>query len=78
MIVKTFIILGVIENECVDEIILDPQKISIRYIRTWFFLDVLSSIPMDYLFLLMGKGSKDESLQIVHAGLLINKFKICS
>lgn len=32
------------------EIILDPEKIK-KYLRTWFVVDFVSSIPVDYIFL---------------------------
>ena len=27
-----------------------------HYIRTWFFLDLLSSIPLDYIYLIFSGG----------------------
>ena len=37
------------------EIILDPEKIK-KYLRTWFVVDFVSSIPVDYIFLIVEKG----------------------
>ena len=35
-----------------EQVIIDPRLIAKHYIRTWFFLDLLSSIPLDYIFLI--------------------------
>ena len=43
---------GVLINEYEDEITLEPGKIARHYLRTWFIVDILSSIPIDYLFLI--------------------------
>ena len=36
-----------------------PKLIAIEYIKTWFFLDFLSSIPVDYIFLILDSGILD-------------------
>ncbi|KOB66462.1 putative hyperpolarization-activated ion channel isoform 1, partial [Operophtera brumata] len=38
-----------------------------HYLRTWFFLDLISSIPLDYIFLIFNQDFS-ESFQILHAG----------
>ena len=35
-----------------EQVIIDPVLIAKHYIRTWFFLDLISSIPLDYIFLI--------------------------
>ena len=40
-----------------EQVIIDPVLIAKHYIRTWFFLDLLSSIPLDYIFLIMSVGN---------------------
>ncbi|XP_029412828.1 potassium/sodium hyperpolarization-activated cyclic nucleotide-gated channel 3 isoform X3 [Nannospalax galili] len=35
------------------EILLAPRAIRIRYLRTWFLVDLISSIPVDYIFLVV-------------------------
>ena len=40
-----------------EQVIIDPVLIAKHYIRTWFFLDLLSSIPLDYIFLIFSAGS---------------------
>ncbi|KAJ8274080.1 hypothetical protein COCON_G00087050 [Conger conger] len=32
------------------EIMLDPKKIKTKYLKTWFIVDFVSSIPVDYIF----------------------------
>ena len=59
---------GIIADNFADEIILEPHEIARRYVRTWFLLDLVSSIPLDYFILLF---SPDASLsQLLHAGIL--------
>ncbi|THD24629.1 Hyperpolarization activated cyclic nucleotide-gated potassium channel [Fasciola hepatica] len=41
---------GIIRNDFVDDIILNPSEIAREYLRTWFALDLLSTLPIDYLF----------------------------
>uniref|UniRef100_A0A1I8IEK9 Cyclic nucleotide-binding domain-containing protein n=1 Tax=Macrostomum lignano TaxID=282301 RepID=A0A1I8IEK9_9PLAT len=56
----------VIRNDFADEIILDPRQIARYYVRSWFLLDLVSSIPMDYIFLALNQRSN--VTQLVHAG----------
>eukprot|EP00094_Tigriopus_californicus_P003060 TCALIF_02947-PA protein Name:"Similar to Hcn4 Potassium/sodium hyperpolarization-activated cyclic nucleotide-gated channel 4 (Rattus norvegicus)" AED:0.12 eAED:0.14 QI:2146/0.5/0.64/0.88/0.75/0.76/17/172/761 len=55
-----------------EQVIIDPKLIAKHYIKTWFFLDLLSSIPLDYIFLIFnsirGTDEYTESFQILHAG----------
>ena len=51
-----------------EQVIIDPVLIAKHYIRTWFFLDLLSSIPLDYIFLIFSAGSN----VIIHTYLLSN------
>ncbi|XP_071168792.1 potassium/sodium hyperpolarization-activated cyclic nucleotide-gated channel 2-like isoform X4 [Mytilus edulis] len=63
---------GVIVNDFADEIILDPKLIARHYIKSWFFLDLLSSIPMDYIFLLWDA----EANQLFHAGRALRMLRL--
>lgn len=40
-----------------EQVILDPKLIARHYLRTWFFLDLISSIPLDYIFLIFNQVS---------------------
>jgi len=69
---------GIIADNFADEIILEPRQIAKHYLKTWFLLDLISSIPLDYIILLF---SPDANLtQLLHAGdtvelLFINNFE---
>ena len=51
-----------------EQVIIDPRLIARHYIRTWFFLDLVSSIPLDYVFLifnsLTGNAVRDKFIFI--------------
>ncbi|KAH8877497.1 Potassium/sodium hyperpolarization-activated cyclic nucleotide-gated channel 4 [Schistosoma japonicum] len=57
---------GVVANDYADEIILNPKEIARHYLKSWFVLDFISSIPMDYLYLIFNK--KDHYNQFFSAG----------
>lgn len=40
---------GVLIHGTPNKFILDPKKIAIRYARTWFLIDLVSSFPFDYV-----------------------------
>ncbi|CAL1262796.1 unnamed protein product [Larinioides sclopetarius] len=58
---------GIMQQDNSEQVILDPKEIARTYIRTWFFLDLLSSIPFDYIFLIFNQGYGD-NYQLLHAG----------
>ena len=35
---------------------MEPGAIAVNYVKTWFCLDLLSSIPVDYIFLVLDSG----------------------
>jgi hypothetical protein len=43
-------------------VILEPKLIAAEYMKTWFFLDLLSSLPVDYIFLILDSGLLDSTL----------------
>ncbi|TPP66503.1 Cyclic nucleotide and voltage-activated ion channel [Fasciola gigantica] len=57
---------GVVTNDYADEIILNPKEIARHYLKSWFVLDCISSIPMDYIYLIFNK--KDHYNQFFSAG----------
>ncbi|KAF8567963.1 hypothetical protein P879_05101 [Paragonimus westermani] len=57
---------GVIKNNFADEIILNPREIARHYVKTWFFLDLLSSVPLDYIYLIFHE--REMHLQLLQAG----------
>jgi len=36
-----------------EQVILDPVLIAKHYLRSWFALDLISSIPLDYIVLII-------------------------
>jgi hypothetical protein len=65
---------GVLQNDYIDEIILQPKQIAKHYVRTWFFVDFLSSIPLDYLFLLVRESG--EKYQLARTGRALKVLRL--
>ncbi|XP_031571692.1 potassium/sodium hyperpolarization-activated cyclic nucleotide-gated channel 2-like [Actinia tenebrosa] len=40
---------GVLVHGSPNKFILEPSSIAVRYVKTWFFLDLISSLPFDYM-----------------------------
>jgi len=60
---------GIMQQDNAEQVILDPKLIAKHYLKTWFFLDLISSIPLDYIFLIFNQLQDfSESFQILHAG----------
>lgn len=51
------LISGIMQQDNAEQVILDPKLIAKHYLRTWFFLDLISSIPLDYIFLIFNQVS---------------------
>ena len=48
-----FILLsGIMQQDNSEQVIINPRLIARHYIGTWFFLDLISSIPLDYILLI--------------------------
>ncbi|XP_063057464.1 potassium/sodium hyperpolarization-activated cyclic nucleotide-gated channel 1 isoform X2 [Engraulis encrasicolus] len=60
------------------EIILDPKKIKQKYLKTWFLVDFVSSIPVDYIFLIVEKGMDSEVYKTARALRIVRFTKILS
>uniref|UniRef100_UPI003AAE13BE potassium/sodium hyperpolarization-activated cyclic nucleotide-gated channel 2 n=1 Tax=Centroberyx gerrardi TaxID=166262 RepID=UPI003AAE13BE len=60
------------------EIILDPKKIKKKYLKTWFVVDFVSSIPVDYIFLIVEKGIDSEVYKTARALRIVRFTKILS
>jgi hyperpolarization activated cyclic nucleotide-gated potassium channel 2 len=46
---------GIMQQDNAEQVILDPRLIAKHYLKTWFFLDLISSIPLDYIFLIFNQ-----------------------
>uniref|UniRef100_A0A8C9RLE6 Hyperpolarization activated cyclic nucleotide gated potassium and sodium channel 2 n=1 Tax=Scleropages formosus TaxID=113540 RepID=A0A8C9RLE6_SCLFO len=60
------------------EIILDPETIKKKYLKTWFVVDFVSSIPVDYIFLIVEKGIDSEVYKTARALRIVRFTKILS
>uniref|UniRef100_UPI00398F8215 potassium/sodium hyperpolarization-activated cyclic nucleotide-gated channel 2 n=1 Tax=Pristiophorus japonicus TaxID=55135 RepID=UPI00398F8215 len=60
------------------EIVLDPQKIKKTYLKSWFIVDFVSSIPVDYIFLIVEKGIDSEVYKTARALRIVRFTKILS
>uniref|UniRef100_A0A8C5FY72 Potassium/sodium hyperpolarization-activated cyclic nucleotide-gated channel 1-like n=1 Tax=Gouania willdenowi TaxID=441366 RepID=A0A8C5FY72_GOUWI len=60
------------------EIILDPKKIKHKYLKSWFVVDFVSSIPVDYIFLIVEKGIDSEVYKTARALRIVRFTKILS
>ncbi|KAG1925853.1 potassium/sodium hyperpolarization-activated cyclic nucleotide-gated channel 2 [Pimephales promelas] len=60
------------------EIVLDPEKIKMKYLKTWFVVDFVSSIPVDYIFLIVEKGIDSEVYKTARALRIVRFTKILS
>ncbi|KAI7795576.1 putative potassium/sodium hyperpolarization-activated cyclic nucleotide-gated channel 1-like, partial [Triplophysa rosa] len=67
-----------IVNEENSEIILDPKIIKMSYLKSWFVVDFLSSIPVDYIFLIVEKGFDSEVYKTARALRIVRFTKILS
>ena len=56
--------LGFVRESMADDIVLEPKLIAHEYLRKWFILDFVSSLPLDYVLLAFDKGTE----QIAQAG----------
>ncbi|CAB1456718.1 unnamed protein product [Pleuronectes platessa] len=61
-----------------SDIILDPQTIKKTYLKTWFIVDFVSSIPVDYIFLIVEKGIDSEVYKTARALRIVRFTKILS
>ncbi|RNA33574.1 hyperpolarization activated cyclic [Brachionus plicatilis] len=64
----------VLKNDGDDKIILQPKEIAKNYLRTWFIVDFLSTIPLDYIFLLVEKS--DTKYQLAKTGRALKVLRL--
>jgi len=48
-----YVFLGIMLKDNAEQVILDPVLIAKHYLKTWFALDLISSIPLDYIVLIV-------------------------
>ncbi|OXA62296.1 Potassium/sodium hyperpolarization-activated cyclic nucleotide-gated channel 2 [Folsomia candida] len=65
---------GIMLKDNAEQVILDPVLIAKHYLKTWFALDLISSIPLDYIVLIVcyleycDFSDSVHSFQFIHAG----------
>ena len=62
------------QQDNAEQVILDPKLIARHYLRTWFFLDLISSIPLDYIFLIFNQV-RSLTYSQSHTNLMINIYR---
>ena len=50
---------GYKESDDSEKVVMEPRLIAVQYLKSWFWLDILSSIPVDYIFLILDSGILD-------------------
>uniref|UniRef100_A0A8B9R6G7 Potassium/sodium hyperpolarization-activated cyclic nucleotide-gated channel 3-like n=1 Tax=Astyanax mexicanus TaxID=7994 RepID=A0A8B9R6G7_ASTMX len=68
---------GIVKEDS-TEIILDPQLIKVRYLRSWFAVDFISSIPVDYIFLIVETRIDSDFYKTARALRIVRFTKILS
>ncbi|KAJ8270071.1 hypothetical protein GJAV_G00110010 [Gymnothorax javanicus] len=68
---------GIVIEDNAD-IVLDPETIKKKYLKTWFIVDFVSSIPVDYIFLIVEKGMDSEVYKTARALRIVRFTKILS
>ncbi|XP_066524507.1 potassium/sodium hyperpolarization-activated cyclic nucleotide-gated channel 3 [Hoplias malabaricus] len=68
---------GIVKEDS-TEIILDPQLIKVRYLRSWFIVDFISSIPVDYIFLIVETRIDSDFYKTARALRIVRFTKILS
>ena len=68
---------GVIDFNRQEEVILDKKLIRRRYLRGWFVIDVLSSLPFDYVYIVASSSSAgDPDSGILQASRILRILKL--
>lgn len=69
---------GLIDAESHGNVILDPKVIALRYLKSWFAIDFVSSLPLDYVFLgLEGQSySAGRALRILRLAKLLQLLRL--
>nr|7NMN_A Chain A, Potassium/sodium hyperpolarization-activated cyclic nucleotide-gated channel 4,Rabbit HCN4 [Oryctolagus cuniculus]7NMN_B Chain B, Potassium/sodium hyperpolarization-activated cyclic nucleotide-gated channel 4,Rabbit HCN4 [Oryctolagus cuniculus]7NMN_C Chain C, Potassium/sodium hyperpolarization-activated cyclic nucleotide-gated channel 4,Rabbit HCN4 [Oryctolagus cuniculus]7NMN_D Chain D, Potassium/sodium hyperpolarization-activated cyclic nucleotide-gated channel 4,Rabbit HCN4 [Orycto len=68
---------GIVVEDNTD-IILDPRRIKMKYLKSWFVVDFVSSIPVDYIFLIVETRIDSEVYKTARALRIVRFTKILS
>lgn len=64
---------GLVDPNNKDEVILDPVIIRLTYLKGWFIIDLLSSLPFDYAYFIASSTSTEQTLLKASRALRILK-----
>ena len=59
-----------------DVLIMEPTPIALGYLKSWFFMDVIASVPMDLILHLIEESQKTENLDAAELANLTKLFKM--
>ncbi|ESO10035.1 hypothetical protein HELRODRAFT_72757 [Helobdella robusta] len=65
---------GIIADNYADEVILEPRLIAKHYLKTFFLLDLISSLPLDYIIILLTPDTN--TTQFYHAGWALRMVRL--
>ncbi|XP_070542032.1 potassium/sodium hyperpolarization-activated cyclic nucleotide-gated channel 2-like [Ptychodera flava] len=69
---------GILANESSEQVILAPKNIAKKYLKTWFVVDLMSSLPMDYVFLVTGGAQNSDMYKATRALRILRLTKLLS
>ncbi|XP_078697615.1 potassium/sodium hyperpolarization-activated cyclic nucleotide-gated channel 2-like isoform X2 [Branchiostoma floridae x Branchiostoma belcheri] len=68
---------GIVLQDMAD-VVLDPKQIRKRYFKSWFVVDLLSSIPLDFIFLIINEGIQPDLYKLSRSLRILKLAKILS
>lgn len=60
------------------QVILDPKKVALKYSRGWFTVDLISSLPVEYIFLIISSGATSPLTSATRLVKIIRIIKLIS
>ncbi|XP_038073833.1 potassium/sodium hyperpolarization-activated cyclic nucleotide-gated channel 1-like [Patiria miniata] len=69
---------GYMDLNTAEQVILEPKKIAIHYLKSWFTVDFVSSIPMDCIFLAIDGGNDNKLYEVSKAFRIFRLAKLLS
>jgi CRP-like cAMP-binding protein len=63
-------------DEREERIVEDRRRIALRYLKGWFVIDLLSTVPFDRIFALFGGGAGLRSLKLIRVLRLVRLLKL--
>ncbi|XP_075245322.1 potassium/sodium hyperpolarization-activated cyclic nucleotide-gated channel 3-like isoform X2 [Convolutriloba macropyga] len=67
---------GIAPNQTAVQVILDPSQIKRMYLKSWFAVDFVSSIPLDYICLVFTNGERATGTNILNASRTLKMLRL--